>query len=192
MAASQASQPPAANAASAAQETGPIADSGAATSTTSQVPAHTGPRGLVEPEAPLTGAQSSRPSNAHSVASLLSQLQTSRSLAAVVAGSSSSSTPIIARPRQPPPAQAGGSEFPGPNVAALPSGTGTGSSDTGPAPAPAASQRQDVRACTFQQALPHLARLSADAGFLKALAAVRPGRARAAFSVSARSEFIAD
>lgn len=137
---------------------------------------HTGPRGLVEPEAPPTGAQSSGPSNAHSVASLLSQLQTSRSLAAVVAGPSSSSTPVIARPRQPPP---GGPEFPGPDAAALPSLSvmSTGSSDAGPAPAPAARQRQDVRACTFQQALPHLARLSADADFLKALAAVRPSRA---------------
>ncbi|OJT13185.1 hypothetical protein TRAPUB_10276 [Trametes pubescens] len=177
VAASQASQPPAANTASAAQQTNPVTNSSAA-STTSQAPVHTGPRGLVGPETPLSGAQSSgSPLNANSVASLLSQLQTSRSLATVVAGpssSSSSSTPVIARPRQPPP---GGSEFPGPDAAALPSNTGTGSSDAGPVPAPAARQRQDVRACTFQQALPHLARLSADGAFLQALAAMRTEQA---------------
>ncbi|KAJ8481581.1 hypothetical protein ONZ51_g5892 [Trametes cubensis] len=127
------------------------------------------------------------PPNAQSVASLLSQLQASSTFAAVAgpspSGAASLSTPAFRRPAYATP-PAGSPEFPGPD-AALPSNTppgkaacmGTGkptiatATTTGALAPRDPTQRQDLRACTFQQALPHLARLSEDEGFLKALAA---------------------
>ncbi len=105
-------------------------------------------------------------SSAPSVAALLSQLQASGSFNAT-AGSRSAPIPALA----PAPAHvqlshprpfSGGPNLPRPD-AELPESTHP--------PAPH-TPRQDLRACTFQQALPHLAQLSEDPGFLKALTAV--------------------
>lgn len=41
------------------------------------------------------------------------------------------------------------------------------------APLPSSARKLDLRSCTFQQALPHLARLSGDADFVSAIARVR-------------------
>ncbi|KAI9063425.1 alpha/beta-hydrolase, partial [Trametes sanguinea] len=113
--------------------------------------------------------------NTQSVASLLSQLQASSTFAAVAG---QSRAPGSQQPAYAPP-PAGSPEFPGPD-AALPSSitATTAPSTTTVAPAPRAlPPRQDLRNCTFQQALPHIARLSEDAGFLKALTAMRAEQA---------------
>ncbi|KAH9894168.1 hypothetical protein C8Q73DRAFT_694767 [Cubamyces lactineus] len=133
------------------------------------------------------------PPNAQSVASLLSQLQASSTFAAVAGPSTgataSLNTPGFRRPAFAPP-PAGIPDFPGPDAAlfhSTPPGMaaciGTGTTTTASATTPGAlaprdpTPRQDLRACTFQQALPHLARLSEDEGFLKALAAMRAEQA---------------
>ncbi|KAL7282045.1 hypothetical protein ACG7TL_003512 [Trametes sanguinea] len=113
--------------------------------------------------------------NTQSVASLLSQLQASSTFAAVTG---TSRTPGSKQPAYAP-SPAGSPEFPGP-VAALPSSSTDiiAPSATTVASAPRAlPPRQDLRNCTFQQALPHIARLSEDAGFLKALTAMRAEQA---------------
>ncbi|KAI0829354.1 hypothetical protein BC628DRAFT_1337346 [Trametes gibbosa] len=113
-------------------------------------------------------------SQAHSVAALLSQLQGSSTFAAAATVPTALSVP---RPPVPTPTHelrpAGTSDFPGPDEAALPNANANTSMGLGPAPA----RRHDLRACTFQQALPHLARLSVDDGFLEALTAMKTGQA---------------
>ncbi|KAI0356681.1 alpha/beta-hydrolase [Trametes cingulata] len=121
-------------------------------------------------QAPETTSQPG-PSNSQSVASLLSQLQASSTFAAAVAGPSGTPGPSLSARVHPP---AGSSDFPGPD-AALPASTTTVTTSA-PAPSPT-PRRQDLRACTFQQALPHLARLAGDDGFLKALTAMRAEQA---------------
>ncbi|CDO74128.1 hypothetical protein BN946_scf185043.g178 [Trametes cinnabarina] len=111
------------------------------------------------------------PPNQQSVASLLSQLQASSAFAAVAGQSRNfaSQQPVYA------PSPAGIPEFPGPGAAppsAITSTTAPTATTVASAPR-ALPPRQDLRNCTFQQALPHIARLSEDEGFLKALAAVR-------------------
>ncbi|KAI0643703.1 hypothetical protein C8Q79DRAFT_1012266 [Trametes meyenii] len=140
------------------------------------------------PDAPLASTQGPEPSsspqghstpNSQSVASLLSQLQASNAFAAVAG---TSRPPAPRQPSYAPP-PAGRPEFPGPDDM-RPSRTSRTSGEVpgaaaAPAPTPTArqpqsqGQGQDVRTCTFQQALPHLARLAGDDGVLQALAAVR-------------------
>ncbi|KAI0771527.1 Alpha/Beta hydrolase protein [Trametes elegans] len=109
---------------------------------------------------------------AHSVASLLSQLQTSSAFAEVAGPIRlpEAHQPAYARP------PAGIPDFPGPDDA-RPSRPRTGSVATATAPGPTPTPRQDLRTCTFQQALPYLARLSEDEGFLKALRSMRAEQA---------------
>ncbi|KAH9853878.1 hypothetical protein C2E23DRAFT_820873 [Lenzites betulinus] len=169
-AATHSSQPPAANTAPVPSEGTSTSDiaSGTTLSNALQVP-HVGFSRLSEGPA----SQSDGHSQASSVAALLSQLQGSSSFAAVAslptAPTSTPKQPAPTSSRKPP--SAGTSDFPGPDAAALPSTSASTSTSTVPAPTPA--PRHDLRACTFQQALPHLARLSADDSFLKALAAMQ-------------------
>ncbi|KAI0637710.1 hypothetical protein C8Q77DRAFT_1153434 [Trametes polyzona] len=176
-------------------EGGNTASSANAPPNAPQAPQHAAPLQRLEVEAgssrqPEPGASAPPPtsdSQAQSVASLLSQLQASSSLAAVATATAgpSSSASRPSRPRPPVAAHApsvlqqfGGSDFPSADGAALLPRTSTSTStNAAPGPVPAPAARQDLRACTFQQALPHIARLSADEGFLKALAAMKTEQA---------------
>ncbi|KAI0723486.1 hypothetical protein C8Q76DRAFT_794419 [Earliella scabrosa] len=109
-----------------------------------------------------------------SVASLLSQLQASGTFSAAASpsgtsASASAPTPAAAHSAHSHPFS-GGSVLPRTD-AVLPSPP----KSTHP-PAPH-TPRQNLRACTFQQALPHLARLSEDPEFVKALTAMRTEQA---------------
>ncbi|KAI0676765.1 hypothetical protein C8Q78DRAFT_999376 [Trametes maxima] len=171
---------PTASSAPSQEEANPTADRIASTSTTLDAP-------LASTQGPEPGSspQGHSTSNSQSVASLLSQLQASNAFAAVAG---SSRPPAPRQPSYAPP-PAGRPEFPGPDDA-RPSRTNRTSGEVpgaaaAPAPTPTArqpqsqsqsqnqGQGQDVRACTFQQALPHLARLAGDDGVLQALAAMR-------------------
>ncbi|KAI0751267.1 hypothetical protein C8Q80DRAFT_562844 [Daedaleopsis nitida] len=108
-----------------------------------------------------------RSSGAPSVALLLSQLQASGTFN-TAAGSSRGSSSIFTSHLLPPdPSFAGGSSFP-----RLDS---TVPESVHP-PVPQ-THRQNLRACTFHQALPHLARLSENPEFVKTLTAMRAEQA---------------
>ena len=137
---------------------------------------HHGPSRDVPPTQPHAGSRelpgSEGSSNAPSVASLLSQLQASSNFRTLV-GPSRTPAPTPTTSTHTPayvPSASGGSRLPGPD-AGDPVEAASASSTTPPS-APH-TPRQDLRACTFQQALPHLARLFEDRAFVQALAAVR-------------------
>ncbi|KAI8985001.1 hypothetical protein BD414DRAFT_578750 [Trametes punicea] len=129
------------------------------------------PYGIPTTEGSVVSAAST-PSNPQSVASLLSQLQASSHFAAVAGTKRTPESLQLAHA----PAPAGTPEFLGPEVA-LPSSTASTHTTTVAAASRTPPPRQDLRACTFQQALPHLARLSEDERFLKTLAAMRAEQA---------------
>ena len=121
-----------------------------------------------------------------SVASLLSQLQGSTGPSAATGGGRAPPAqvepPSTSAPGPSPPATASAPPPAAPGRPLRPHSGGIGPS-SGPSVDAAGPVRQagpprpllDVRTCTFQQALPHLARLAEDPEFLKALTAVRPG-----------------
>ncbi|KAI0721973.1 hypothetical protein C8T65DRAFT_705024 [Cerioporus squamosus] len=118
----------------------------------------------------LPGSEGS--SNAPSVALLLSQLQASSSFNAAV-GPSRTPAPTSASSRpQYVPSASGGSRAPGPNTSEDAPATTSNTPPSAPH-----TPRQDLRSCTFQQALPHLARLSEDPDFVKALTTMRSEQA---------------
>lgn len=98
-----------------------------------------------------------------SVASLLSQLQASPTIGAIIG-----SAPAIS-PHTPPPPPAVVSTIPSswhpPLVPAEP----LRASSTAPSLPTPAARKQDLRSCTFQQSLPYLARLSEDPGFVESV-----------------------
>ena len=108
-----------------------------------------------------TGSTSSAPS----VASLLSQLQSSTALNALVGPGRSHPPHTAISPGSIPPA-ADPSQNTGLDATES-SGNGHGTHPRAPHTPPEA-----LRACTFQQSLPHLARLSEDPDFVRTLAAV--------------------
>lgn len=99
-------------------------------------------------------ASSTTPTLTPSVASLLSQLQSSPHVSALIG--------VPSTPHTFPPANA--------TTSAVPASSHHLPSDPYPANNGASSVRkQDLRACTFQQSLPYLARLSEDSDFIEAI-----------------------
>lgn len=142
-------------------------------------------------EPPLALEESSEPPSAPlgaSVALLLSQLQGSGGLSAAPGGSrapSSSQPPLTSAPRPSASTTSADPAFvPRPQRPSGGINSGPSRDAAGTAHQPPHTPPQDLRACTFQQALPHLARLAEDSEFLKALAAVRPGLSLARFDHS--------
>lgn len=103
-------------------------------------------------EQPLPSVIAAQPSSSASVASLLSQLQSSPSWAAVPPGAPTKPTePYIGHPTAP---ASVSNESPPPLAVA---------------PVPSPKRPQDPRSYTFQQALPHIAQLADDPGFVAAI-----------------------
>ncbi|PIL36690.1 hypothetical protein GSI_00379 [Ganoderma sinense ZZ0214-1] len=105
-------------------------------------------------------------SNIPSVASLLSQLQSSTAFSALAGPSRPHAPRTAISPGSVPSLQTTGPD------ATESSGNGHGTHQRAPHTPPEA-----LRACTFQQSLPHLARLSEDPGFVQTLAAMRSEQA---------------